>query len=345
MSFRQLVPFILAFSSLLNAAPFSDTLVIRAILDTNGLRNVPTRLVCKTNDSGRVTFLNLSPVALPSPIPKPFRMIPELAQLDELQNLKLSGLDLDAFPESILRFRGLIYLDVSYNEIPSLPESLGVLSELTHMNVGHNPITNFPASIWDMEKLDSLHFWGCKLASFPPGPPKYRGLDFADFSGNNLCAVPVSIQRWLNTFAGNYFWAETQGCPSGVAPPLGIHLLSHSFGRGETKDSAVQMKLGHDIGESVGALAEWEGKSHYFIVAKKRLPKSRDWTGEYSGNVSMAGFGPGAKTVDISLFSSHVDPSTLSAILDTGSVRAFFVQVEPPTLDLGPTIKDTPGAA
>lgn len=98
-----------------------------------------------------------------------------LIQGRELTGLKLRGCKLSKFPESILAFDNLKYLDLSSNTLTEIPESIQSLKELKVLGLSKNKFEIFPEVI--------------------------TGLDLEDFRiGKNPFDFPADCIRYPETF-------------------------------------------------------------------------------------------------------------------------------------------------
>lgn len=68
----------------------------------------------------------------------------EFFYLYRVQQVLVSGNDLEEIPKDVSRMRGLVRLDLADNIITSLPETIGKLSALRQLDVSDNKIMQFP---------------------------------------------------------------------------------------------------------------------------------------------------------------------------------------------------------
>ena len=305
----------------------ADTLIVRAMLDSNGFTNIRALGVCRLGTTGRVEELTFRPEYFPGRS-EPFRFPLELAKLDQLKKVSIFSLDLSEIPAFLFRLPNLRTLSLSYNKITTLPDSIALMSKLEMLDIHNNPINNFPASIWGMSELTTIDAQECSITSIPDGNfwyPKWRTVNF---SGNQLCHQTLPTVRWLNTFTakGPFTWANNQICSTGVQMPKGPYLGSHSYGLGVTKDSLLHIVIDGYLGTSFNALAEWDGHRYPLVFKNPGHPLATSGRQNYLANLSGAGFGLGKQSLDISFAWPNGD---------SASVRAIFVIVTMPTFDLG----------
>lgn len=156
-----------------------DTVVVRRILDTNGLVTTPVSEVVSIGKQGRVFDLNLTNRSI-SILP------PTVGEL-RLHKLRLGSNVLDSLPDKIGKIQSLKHLVLQRNQLVYIPESFGNLTHLEHLDISGNKLTTLPESIVNLTNLNFLTVIHNKLHSVPP---------------------PIKI--WLDTYSFEKNWQELQ---------------------------------------------------------------------------------------------------------------------------------------
>lgn len=105
----------------------------------------------------------------------------------------LSGQGLKEFPEELLAVEGLVYLNLSSNQISHLPDSISNLSKLRYLDLSFNNIKQLPYSITTLNKLKVLLASHNKFHKIPNKIGDLESLIRVDFAMNNIREVPESI--------------------------------------------------------------------------------------------------------------------------------------------------------
>ncbi len=156
-----------------------DTVVVRRILDTNGLVTTPVSEVVSIGKQGRVFDMNLTNRSI-------LILPPTVGEL-RLRNLRLGSNVLDSLPDEIGKILSLKHLVLQRNQLVYIPESIGNLTHLEHLDISGNKLTTLPESIVNLTNLDFLTVIHNKLHSVPP---------------------PIKI--WLDTYSFEKNWQELQ---------------------------------------------------------------------------------------------------------------------------------------
>jgi hypothetical protein len=170
---RDMQTYILPFNA------WRDTVVVRAILDSNGLDTVKVADVTTINDNQRIVSLNL--------IGQGITTLPGSVSLLRLRRLWLGNNKLTALPDKIGRMTTLYEVGCKQNSLASLPATLGSLIHLTVLDVSRNKLSALPVELTNLTQLLIL------------------SVDY-----NNLLVVDDPILTWLNAYANNTAWASTQ---------------------------------------------------------------------------------------------------------------------------------------
>jgi Leucine-rich repeat (LRR) protein len=187
----------------------TDSLIVRAILDSNGLRNVRVEDVTMAEDGRIVVFeaRRLGITRLPSII----------GNLDALGYLNLSNNLLTNLPAAIGRLRRLVGIDVSDNRISTLPSEIGNLDSLLRLVVAMNRISAFPGSMGKLKNLESLHANDNAFSSFPFVVCSLTKLKQLVFSSNHIPSVPDSIGNLVSLEVLDFQGNQLSQLPAGIA--------------------------------------------------------------------------------------------------------------------------------
>jgi hypothetical protein len=203
---------------------WKDTLVIRVILNLNGLDKVPVATV-GFYKKGRIFQLDLRNLGL--------KKLPPLISLLRLSHLYLDSNALDSLPSLIGSIASLEYLSVSSNHLTSIPGALGNLKKLKHLDANGNAIDSLPStigqlvslsdlqlkdnalssipeSVGDLRNLQKLDLENNRLSSLPSTITKLRPVAFLSVLQNRLTSVPEAIATWLDLYSTEKGWMASQ---------------------------------------------------------------------------------------------------------------------------------------
>lgn len=186
----------------------TDSLIVRAILDSNGLDTVTVDRVTGIL-TGRITKLDLAGrgiTALPT----------QVGELTALQELYLGGNALSVLPTTIGNLTQLRKLWVQENRLTGLPESIGELTNLVELSLSSNRLSDLPISILN---LSGLGVYAVRLES------------------NMLCDLPTEIGRWADQHDPG--WYTTQQCSFLPADSLVVRGILDSAGHSDMRVSEV----------------------------------------------------------------------------------------------------------
>ena len=123
-------------------------------------------------------------------------------QKRSILNLSLSYDDkrepLTIFPNEIFALSGLVYLNLSGNQISTLPESIGQLQDLKELNLISNRLSTLPKSIIQLQKLTYLGLSGNPLNTMPESIAQLKNLTTLEIHRDQLNAIPESISELEN---------------------------------------------------------------------------------------------------------------------------------------------------
>lgn len=227
-----------------------DSLVVRVILDANGLHDVPCDSVADTL-RGRINALNLSyldMVLLPN----------QIGRLDALAELFLHGNLLRELPDSIVLLQNITTLTLGRNRLCELSggvlqwavdnaslsdwqttqECLGLdddtlavrvildangLTDLpvdsvvgttndrvTRLYLAHRALTVLPDTVAALDKLEWLDVHDNLLSDLPGRITSLENLSVVMLEDNQLCSLTIALQFWAESFDPD--WQAFQTC-------------------------------------------------------------------------------------------------------------------------------------
>ena len=103
-----------------------------------------------------------------------------ILQFKNLQYLDISKNSIKELPDSILKLNNLQYLIVSKTGLESIPNTIGQLKNLKYINLNQNEISRIPFSLGDLENLEIVDFWSNNLDNFPESLKKLTKLKSMD---------------------------------------------------------------------------------------------------------------------------------------------------------------------
>jgi Leucine-rich repeat (LRR) protein len=221
----------LSFVSAFAQANSEEVAIVRAILDSAGKKDITVESITKTDESGRITFLDLSNKE--SEIAGIKYLPPEIGKLTKLTALLLGKNNIPSLPDEIGQLTSLTKLDVQYNDLTDLPGAIGKLSSLEHFDARYNQLTSLPPDFYYLTKLKLLQLWGNqfktlseeiiklvslkelyimhnKLVDLPKNIMKMKALSYIDFQDNSICNPSRELLVWLKK--KDTQWKSQQNC-------------------------------------------------------------------------------------------------------------------------------------
>jgi hypothetical protein len=129
-----------------NQSLMFDTLIVRSILDSSGIRNLPVdSLVQYAN--GRVSELHITG--------RPIRLLPSIGGLGGLHSLEVTSCSLVTVPGTIGRLVSLTELSFANNELRQLPESIVQIARIIEGSIDNNRLCALPPAVaaWADQKF------------------------------------------------------------------------------------------------------------------------------------------------------------------------------------------------
>ncbi len=157
-----------------------DTVVIRELLDQNGLTEIPTDEVTKKDPEGRIVELILDN--------RNISIIPS-----KIRELRLHKLAL-----------------INNTGLTELPNEIGAILSLKALVLRNSGLTLVPASIGDIRHLRELDISDNKLTDLPQNYINLRELKLLMVNNNQLTSQTPEITNWINKYSTDRNWAGQQ---------------------------------------------------------------------------------------------------------------------------------------
>lgn len=161
-----------------------DSAAVRAILDSNNLKDVNVRRAIDPWSKGRITTLEFDSLGLDS-----FTFTGDFQKLDSLTTISLSNNNISKVkvPDTLKYGNNGVSVDLEHNQLTSFPLGLLKIRGLFSVLVQYNRIDTITQDL---------------MAS---------GFRQIYFDYNKLCSVSDSVRIWLDSVQNN--WANFQNCP------------------------------------------------------------------------------------------------------------------------------------
>lgn len=233
-----------------------DSLAVRAILDSNGLKTITVEEVTITDSTriielllffenirkippeiGKLTQLkvlylffnnityippnigkltNLTELRLSSNL---LRELPyEIGDLSSLEILDLSTNSLDSIPFTIGNLKNLDSLFLQSNNQKALPVEIGMCTKLKSLMLGVNFLEAIPLQIGNCTQIVSLGLEYNRLTTLPASITALKPAQFCDLGYNKMIAVDTAIALWADTYDPD--WRQTQEGISPITNPV-----------------------------------------------------------------------------------------------------------------------------
>jgi len=229
-----------------------DSLVVRSILDTNGLDSVLVSEVSKLDSLGTriegIFFDGRGISIIPDLIGdltvlkyidfanNNLNAIPDIiGSLSNLEFFEAPNNQITVIPDTIFSLLNLTNLHLHYNQISIISDSIGNLTNLFSLSFHNNLISDIPTSISNLTKLLSLYLYNNQIASLPVSmgnlsllktlylhenllttiPDTLLTLDslfFVTLGSNKLCLNTENLEAWPAATYGQSGWKDTQDC-------------------------------------------------------------------------------------------------------------------------------------
>lgn len=169
----------------------TDTVAVRALLDSNSLQNVGVASVTRINESGRIICLNLKNEKIGQSFIT--HLTADIGALGALETLSLYNNDINHLPDEIGNLKNLRVLDLSHNYLTDLPQTFSDLTNLTNLDIRYNRLRELPLPICFCKNLATLQVWGNMISVLPKQIGQLTQLRELYLKGNRLTSLPVEI--------------------------------------------------------------------------------------------------------------------------------------------------------
>lgn len=173
-----------------------DSVIVRRILDANGLSEVPVEQVAKARGD-RIVELELRGKKIsPRPLPRSLTTIPEeIGQLTALEKLEIRSNEIKQLPDALFTLTKVIELDVSNNGLEALSPKIRQLVNLRKLRVGMNKLMIVPESIGSLAALEDLDLSSNDIEELPASVGDLLNLRRLDLGENVLSNLPASLEK------------------------------------------------------------------------------------------------------------------------------------------------------
>jgi len=207
---------LLTLCSYLSATTYQDdSLVVRKLLDSEGLSDIPVEQCLMGAKSDRIIALSLSHLNLHE-IPMSLFALTALTWLD------LSDNHIMELPAEFFSLTQLTTLNLSYNHLTALPSDIAALSSLRILNLSNNKLKTIPSEMEQLTSLTELLLNDNKLRTLPM---EMMNLSFSGFDStvdslgplrienNKFCQPDSLLASWIAYFAEpGINWRNKQHC-------------------------------------------------------------------------------------------------------------------------------------
>jgi Leucine-rich repeat (LRR) protein len=123
-------------------------------------------------------------------------------QLNSIQGLDLSRLELRAIPPEISVLTGLQWLYLNDNQISNIPDSISHFPQLRLLSLQNNQISSIPDSLSRLLQLQELHLGSNQISNIPDSLSKLLQLHILALAHNQISSIPDSLShlpqlQWL----------------------------------------------------------------------------------------------------------------------------------------------------
>lgn len=185
-----------------------DTLIVRAILDSNGLKAVRASMVAFLKGRLDFGYLQLDSFYFPA----------IASELQSVREISFVSNRLKQIPAGISIFKEATLLDFTDNRIHSLSDELFAMGQVKSLLLGYNLLTSLPSEIGRLKALTVLRLDQNSLFTVPP---EMKSLATAlqrcsqptlYIAGNYLCSLTPDMTGFMDFYAEEG-WRESQFCP------------------------------------------------------------------------------------------------------------------------------------
>jgi len=202
---------ILMFFTVFSQSWKEDSLVVRQILDTNGLDTVKVDDIAKKyNERINTLYFYNMPT---------FNILPVIiGELKTLTTLKICLTGVVKVPREIENLKLIRILDLSQNKLTSIPLEIGNLEEIRRMNIQQNELTSLPPEIGNLKKMYSFQIQKNKITSIPDEICNVDSLISISAEYNLISYIPEDI-GYMPSFQGiNLDYNKLKHVPNSLIP-------------------------------------------------------------------------------------------------------------------------------
>ncbi|MBD3319841.1 MAG: hypothetical protein GF350_01965 [Chitinivibrionales bacterium] len=220
----------------------ADSIIVRAILDSNGLTDTRVEFVT-TTVMGSVVEMNLSDLpitTIPSCISQLFSLEvlemydcslsvlpPQVGSVRGLKELYLENNQLTTLPGAVCNLTNLEILYITSNQLESFPDDMGNMTSLKEIYADENALAALPWSLFIIDSLEYVDVTNNELTDLPSSLLSNSRV-FLGIGGNHLCGISDTLNTYLQNSLG-WSWQNDQEC--------------NNFARGPAASSPVNGKL------------------------------------------------------------------------------------------------------
>ena len=132
-----------------------------------------------------------------SPPPQITWLPPEIGQLQQLLELRLSDNRLSTLPPEIGQLRQLQELEIGGNQLSALPPEIGQLQQLLWCKLQRNQLTTLPPQIGQLQRLRHLELWDNQLTALPEEITHLQRLEYLDIERNPGLQLTPAQEKFL----------------------------------------------------------------------------------------------------------------------------------------------------
>ncbi len=129
----------------------------------------------------------------------PLKKIPAwIWKLSSIQELFISGLEINELPIEIGNLKTLTTLSISESNLDDFPESIGYLKNLSELWADDNNLSTLPNTFKNLQKLRDISFSSNNFKILPKVITELKNLQRLDVVNNGLQELPNSIENLEN---------------------------------------------------------------------------------------------------------------------------------------------------
>ncbi|KAL0924483.1 hypothetical protein M5K25_005315 [Dendrobium thyrsiflorum] len=147
-----------------------------------------------------------------------------------MDRVELSGQRLRFLPEAFGRMHGLVFLNVSNNQLEAIPDAIAGLEQLQELHLSSNLLVSLPDSIGLLLNLKILDVSNNKLKAFPDSISHCRSLVELNASYNELAYLPTNVGYELVNLQKLWIYLnKLRSLPKSICEMRSLRLLDAHF--------------------------------------------------------------------------------------------------------------------